>query len=128
MLPTDVSPTENSWMLRPLNKASLGYCAPDRCVPTLDRVKHGTRSVGKYRVLRRPPAPNESVGRLAGLAYTPDQVYWISAPPMNARSATHRTLELHRFAALKREPVGSRVSLRSMKSEFRDGMVRSGAK
>jgi hypothetical protein len=24
--PTDVSPTESSWMLRPLNKASLGYC------------------------------------------------------------------------------------------------------
>ena len=35
--PTDVSPTENSWMLRPLNKASLRYCVPDRCVPTLDR-------------------------------------------------------------------------------------------
>ncbi len=41
-----MSPTENSWMLGPLNKASLGYCAPDRCVPTLDRVKHGTSSVG----------------------------------------------------------------------------------
>jgi hypothetical protein len=35
--PTDVSPTENSRMLRPLNKASLGYCVPDLCVPTLDR-------------------------------------------------------------------------------------------
>jgi hypothetical protein len=35
--PTDVSPTENSWMLRPLNKASLGYCVPDQCAPTLDR-------------------------------------------------------------------------------------------
>jgi hypothetical protein len=34
--PTDVSPTESSWMLRPLKKASLGYCVPDRCVPTLD--------------------------------------------------------------------------------------------
>jgi hypothetical protein len=38
--PTDVSPTESSWMLRPLDKASLGYCTPDRCVPTLDRVTH----------------------------------------------------------------------------------------
>jgi hypothetical protein len=37
---TDVSPTESSWMLRPLDKASLGYCAPVRCVPTLDRVTH----------------------------------------------------------------------------------------
>jgi hypothetical protein len=41
MSPTDVSPTESSWMLRPLNKASLEYCAPDQCVPTLDRVTHG---------------------------------------------------------------------------------------
>ncbi len=32
--PTDVSLTVSSWMLRPLNKASLGYFAPDRCVPT----------------------------------------------------------------------------------------------
>jgi hypothetical protein len=83
----DVSPTENSWMLRPLNKASLGYCVPDRCVPTLDRVKHGTSPVGHYRGLGRPPAPNESVGHLAGFAYAPDQVYWIGAPPSDACSA-----------------------------------------
>ncbi len=76
--PTDMSPTENSWMLRPLNKASLGYCVPDQCVPTLDRVRHETSSVGRvgrYRGLGRPPAPNESVGRLAGFAYAPDQIY-----------------------------------------------------
>ena len=42
--PTDVSLTESSWMLRPLNKASLGYCAPDRCVPTLDHVRHGAHN------------------------------------------------------------------------------------
>jgi hypothetical protein len=82
-----VSPTEYFWMLGPLNKASLGYCAPDRCVPTLDRVKHGTSSAGRYRGLGRPPAPNESVGRLAGFAYAPDQVDWIGAPPSDARSA-----------------------------------------
>jgi hypothetical protein len=90
--PTDVSPTENSWMLRPLNKASLGHCVPDRCVPTLDRVKHAitlhqNSSVGRYRGLGRPPAPKGSVGRLAGFAYAPDQVYWIGAPPSDARSA-----------------------------------------
>jgi hypothetical protein len=99
----DVSPTENSWMLRPLNKVSLGHCVPDRCVLTLKRVKHGTSSVGRYHGLGRPPAPNGSVGRLAGFAYAPDQVYWIGAPPSDARSA-------HRFAALKRTVVGSRVS------------------
>jgi hypothetical protein len=85
--PTDVSPTENSWIMRPLNKASLVYCVPDQCVPTLDRIEHGTRSVGRYRGLGRTPAPNESLGRLAGFAYAPDQVYWIGAPPSNARSA-----------------------------------------
>jgi hypothetical protein len=85
--PTDVSPTENSWMLRPLNKVSLGYCVPDQCVPTLDLIEHGTSSVGRYRGLGRPPAPNESLGRLAGFAYAPDQVYWIGAPPSDARSA-----------------------------------------
>ncbi len=57
-----MSPTENSWMLRPLNKVSLGYCVPDQCVPTLDRVKHGTSSVGCYRGLGGPPAPNLSGG------------------------------------------------------------------
>jgi hypothetical protein len=41
----DVSPTENSWMLRPLNKASLGYCVPDRCVPTLYRIKQDPRQL-----------------------------------------------------------------------------------
>ncbi|MFN9906179.1 MAG: hypothetical protein ACK56F_08660, partial [bacterium] len=84
---TDVFPTGSSWMLRPLNQASLGYCAPDRCVPTLDRVKHGNSSVGRYRGLGRPPVTNGSVGRLAGFAYAPDQGYWIGAPPSDARSA-----------------------------------------
>jgi hypothetical protein len=32
--PTDVSPTENSWMLHPLEKVSLGYFAPDRTIPS----------------------------------------------------------------------------------------------
>jgi hypothetical protein len=81
---TDVSLTENSWMLRPLNN---GYFAPDRCVPTLDHIKHGTSSVGRYCGLGRPLAPHGSEGRLAGFAYAPDQVYWIGAPPSDARSA-----------------------------------------
>jgi hypothetical protein len=34
--PSDVSPTENSWMLHPLDKVSLGYCAPDRTIPSLN--------------------------------------------------------------------------------------------
>ena len=69
--PTDVSPTESSWMLRPLNKASLGYCVPDRCVPTLDRVKHGTSSVGLRHLMDQWgvwPASPTPLTRFIGLA------------------------------------------------------------
>ena len=69
--PTDVSPTENSWMLRPWNKASLGHCVPDRCVPTLDRVKHGTSSVGLWRLMDQWggwPASPTPLTRFIGLA------------------------------------------------------------
>ena len=74
----------------PLNKVSLGYCAPDRCVPTLDHIKHGTSSVGRYCGLGRPPAPNGSVGRLAGFAYAPDQVYWLAPLRRMHARPTHR--------------------------------------
>ncbi len=73
----------------------------------------GPRSAGRYCGIGRPPAPNGSVGRLAGFAYAPDQVYWVGPH-----------IELHRFAALKRAAVGSRVSLRSIKSKGWDGSVR----
>ncbi len=69
--PTDVSPTKSSWMLRPLNKASLGYCVPDRCVPTLDRVKHGTSFVGRRRLMDQRgvwPALPTPLTRFIGLA------------------------------------------------------------
>ncbi len=53
MSPTDVSPTESSWMLRPLNKASLEYCVPDRCVPTLDHAPSAAMaaSVSLWRLM-----------------------------------------------------------------------------
>ncbi len=50
----DVSPTESSWMLRPLNKASLRYCAPDQCVPTLDCVTLGSHKAGSTGAIRLP--------------------------------------------------------------------------
>ncbi len=49
-----VSPTESSWMLRPLNKASLAYYAPDRWVPTLDRATHGSHKAGSTAAVRLP--------------------------------------------------------------------------
>ncbi len=50
----DVSPTEISWMWPPLNKASLGYYDPDRCVPTLERVMHGSHKAGSTAYIRLP--------------------------------------------------------------------------
>jgi hypothetical protein len=110
----DVSPTEYSLMLRPLNKASLGYCVPDRCVPTLDRVKHGTSFVGLRHLLNQWgvwPASPTPLTRFIGLA---------PLRRMHARP-THRTPPL---SALKRAAVGSRVSLRSIQPKGWDGSVR----
>jgi hypothetical protein len=37
--PTNVSLTENSWILQPSYYLSLGLIIPDRCVPSLDRME-----------------------------------------------------------------------------------------
>ncbi len=52
--PTDVSPTENSWMMRPQEKESLGYWAPDRTIPknTLSEATSFSPSSGAKRQLR----------------------------------------------------------------------------
>ncbi len=73
MSPTDVSPTESSWMLRPLNKASLEYCVPDQCVPTLDRAPSAAiaASVGLWRLMDQWgfwPASPTPLTRFFGLA------------------------------------------------------------
>ncbi len=71
MSPTDVSPTENSWMLRPLNKASLGYCVPDRCVPGLAPSAAIAASVGLRRLMNQWgvwPASPTPLTRFIGLA------------------------------------------------------------
>jgi hypothetical protein len=51
--PTDVSPTENSWMLRLLNKASLRFCAhmwsrSTKAAITKERIVHGTEQPRPY--------------------------------------------------------------------------------
>ena len=117
-------------LVRGWEKTMQGWCVPDRkfldvaplkqSVPWILCPDHGPRSVDRYRGLGRPPAPNESVGRLAGFAYAPDQVYWIGALPSDARSA-HIPLR----SAKARGRLGSRVSLRSIKSKEWDGSVRS---
>jgi len=68
---TDVSLTENSWMLRPLNKASLGYCALDQCVPTLDCVTHGSHKAGTTAAICHP------IG------------YWRSWPDLTQHNVSH---------------------------------------
>jgi hypothetical protein len=71
--PTDVSLTESSWMLRPLNKASHGCCVPDRFVPTLDRAPSAAiaASVGLRRLMDQWgvwPASPTPLTRFIGLA------------------------------------------------------------
>ncbi len=86
-----------------------GWCVPNRCVPDqkfLDVAPleqslpwilcpwpvcpdPGARQA--WNLLRRPPAPNESVGRLAGFAYAPDQVYWLAPLCWMHARPTHRT-------------------------------------
>ncbi len=64
----DVSPTESSWMLRPLNKVSLGYCVPDRRVPTLDC------------------APSAAIAASVGLRHLMDQWgVWPASPTLLTR-------------------------------------------
>ncbi len=119
--PTNVSPTENSWMLRPLNKASLGYCVPDRCVPALDLVKHGTSSVGRYRGLGRPPAPMDQWG------------VWPASPTplrrMHARP-THRTPALRNLGmgwfGQGQNSQGTLSPRDATSKNYRSGIHRSG--
>jgi hypothetical protein len=71
--PTDVCPTESSWMSRPLNKASLEYCVPDRSVPTLDHAPSAAiaASVGLRRLMDQWgvwPASPTPLSRFIGLA------------------------------------------------------------
>ncbi len=123
----DIPPYQPSLLppiISQLVKASI-YWGGGGAVPTLDRVEHWTSSVGRHRGLGRPPAPNESLWHLAGFAYAPDQVYWIGAPPSDARSAhTYRTPPLR--SAKARSSWKSGVA--SLNQINRDGMVRSGAK
>ncbi len=51
--PTDVSPTENSWMLHPLDKVSLDYFPPDRTIPSLNSDLIGVLCVGRACIRRR---------------------------------------------------------------------------
>ncbi len=84
----------------------LGFCAP-WTKPPLDVSLTDVSRPWTASTMKLAPAPNESVERLAGFAYAPDQVYWLAPLRRMHARPTHKT------------PI---------KSEFRDGMVRSGAK
>ncbi len=101
----------NTWIIIRCVGWMQGWCVPDRCVPDrkfLDVAPleqsvpwilcpwpmcpdPGPRSVSRYRGLSRPPAPNGSVGRLAGFAYAPDQVYLLAPLRRMHTRPTHRT-------------------------------------
>jgi hypothetical protein len=87
--PIGVSPNENSWMLHPFDKASLGYCAPDRTITSLILPAQGHMSVPQ-----RSKAIARSYKVWAELA--PDggaQTYrtWSGLPLMPSRVGTHRS-------------------------------------
>ncbi len=55
--PTEVSPTENSWMLHPLDKVSLDYFTTDRTIPSLNSDLIGVLCVGRACIRRRGANP-----------------------------------------------------------------------
>jgi hypothetical protein len=55
--PTDVSPTENSWMLHPLDKVSLDHFSPDRTIPSLNSDLIRVLCVGRACIRRRGANP-----------------------------------------------------------------------
>ncbi len=66
--PTDVSSTENSWMLHPLDKVSLGYFAPDRTIPSLCVA---VLCVGRACIRRRGANPINLVRGVGEAGQTP---------------------------------------------------------
>ncbi len=120
--PTNVSQTKSSWMLRPLNKASLGYCVPDRCVPTLDHALLAAiaASVGLRRLMDQWgiwPASPTPLTRFIGLA---------PLHRMHARP-THRTPPLRSAKALGswKSGVGSLNQIKGMRW-FGQGQISQG--
>jgi hypothetical protein len=68
--PTDVSPTENSWMVHPLDKVSLGYFAPDRTIPSLNS-DLSSLCVGRACIRRRGANPINLVRGVGEAGQTP---------------------------------------------------------
>ncbi len=98
----------------PLNKASLGYFAPDRCVPTLDRIKHGTCSIGHYRGLGRPPAKMDQWG------------VWPASPtPLTRFAQSNLNLGLGWFSQ-GQNSQGTLYPRDATSNRFRSGTHRSG--
>ncbi len=104
MSPTNVSPTESPWMLRPLYNLSLGLVSPDRCIPTLDGIMEAN-SLRQGKLGDVWPA--SPIG---------------SCPSVRCKHArpTHYNSQLLPCSA------GGHSSVTLLKV-FRDGMVRSGA-
>ncbi len=100
--PTDVSPTENSWMLRPLD-----------IVPLTDVSRPWTASSMKL-------APSAAISASVGLQHLMDQWdVWPASPTPLTRFIGLAPLHRMHARPTHRTPI---------KSEFTDGMVRSGAK
>ncbi len=95
-----MSLTESSWMLRPLNKASLGYCVPDRCVRTLDR------------------ASSAAIAASVGLRCLMDQWgVWLASPtPLTRFIGLAPLCRLHAWPTHRTPPLRSAKARGSWKS------------
>ncbi len=71
--PTDVSPTENSWMLHPLDKVSLDYFAPDRTILSLNSDLIGVLCVGRACIRRRGANP---INLIRGVCEADQTSHW----------------------------------------------------
>ncbi len=110
----------------------LGCCAPWTKCP-LDIVSL-TNVSRPWTTSSKKLAPSAAIAASVGLRHLMNQWgVWSASPTPLTRFIDWRPsvgctlgphIELHRFAALKRAAVGSRVSLRSIKSKGWDGSVR----
>ncbi len=102
-----MSPTENSWMLRPLNKASLGYCVPDRCVLILD---HSSMEL----------APSAATAASVGLRHLMDQwgVWPASPTPLTRFIGLAPLRRMHTRPTNRTPPLRSAKARGSWKSGF----------
>jgi hypothetical protein len=97
--PTDVSPTENSWMLHPLDKVFLDYFAPDRTIPSLNSDLIEVLCVGRACIRRRGANPINLVRGVGEASQTPHWYIRRRRPTEQVPCLTRSRVGTHRSGA-----------------------------